>query len=333
MELSLLSLLCLLGALSRPGQAVQSSHVQVTIGGSSYEHGRKHELPHPASPPPPPAPAAYAPARRPHYPSPAPLHYAPEPAMPHMAAAAPHHPAAAPHHTAVHYAAAAPHYSHHQPRYMAHMAGPNCTLVDDMLVAEVCTPTLTTVCSKEELMIKRVVEKEQCQDITRTVCTESMVDIPSTICTYTYDNQQVMATAQNVEIRFEKMCREEMITVCEPAHSGYGYGGYGKQQCKEVGQQVCYNAPMASPIQEKVELSYPVPMMDCSQHVLSLPTVLCEDIMDKKCFMVPMAMDDKIVADKCTVDLGEPTCRPVELTVPKQVCRSMPSYQHGSYHM
>jgi len=215
---------------------------------------------------------------------------------------------------------------------MPEMQGHNCSLVKEMLVAEVCTPTLSTKCTKEELMIKRVVEKEQCQDITRTVCTETMEDVPTSICTYTYNTQQVMATAQNVEIRFEKMCREEMVTVCDPP-SGYGYSGYGKPHCKEVGQEVCYNSPMASPMQEKVEISYPVAAMDCSQHVIALPMVMCEDIMDKRCFMVPMAVDDVLMADKCTVEIGESACRPVELSLPKQVCRSpYPSHSSNNYN-
>lgn len=204
--------------------------------------------------------------------------------------------------------------------------------MDDMVSAKVCTPTLETKCTKEELMVTKVVDREQCQDITRTVCTESMMDVPSTICTYTYENQKIMASAQNVEITYEKMCHEEMMTVCEPAHNGYGYGHYGKQHCKEVGQEVCYNAPMAMPMEEMVELSFPVAMMDCSKRTISLPMVDCQDIMEKKCFLVPEAMEDMMMVEKCTVELGQPRCQMVELTLPKQVCKSDPGYHAASYH-
>jgi len=205
----------------------------------------------------------------------------------------------------------------------------NCTVMDEMVYAELCTPTLQTMCSQEKLMIKRVVEKEQCQDITKTVCMDDMMEVPNTVCTYTYKSEQMMATAQNVEISFERMCRDEKVTVCEPKYSGYGHQGYGPH-CKEVSQPICYNSPMAMPMKEEVTISYPVAVMECQEMPLMLPTVSCQEVMDKKCFMVPQAMDDELMVEKCSVEISAPSCRKVELTLPKQVCKGM-AYGHLHY--
>merc|ERR1739842_189849 len=84
----------------------------------------------------------------------------------------------------------------------------NCSVLDVVEPAEVCTPTIVTECAPVDLAIKIVVEKEQCYDVTRTVCTESIEEI---------------TTAKTVEVSFEKQCDTQMVTVCQPAQYGYGH--------------------------------------------------------------------------------------------------------------
>merc|ERR1712158_45156 len=156
----------------------------------------------------------------------------------------------------------------------------NCSVTDVVEKAEVCTPALETKCSSEELEIKRVLDTEQCYTVTRTVCSVSTETIDNQVCTYSYKPRTETTTAKTAEVSFEKQCKTQMVTVCQPAQYGYGhaYGehAYGENLCKEVAQETCYN--------------------------------------------VPVVEDDVEAVDKCVTVLADPDCQAVELTLPKQSC-------------
>merc|ERR1712203_281477 len=96
------------------------------------------------------------------------------PVVHHAAHHAVHH--AAPVHHAVHHAA--PAYGHPAPAYGHHAAyayeAPkhNCSVQDVVEAAEVCTPAFETVCAPVELPINKIIDVEQCYDVTRTVCSQ-----------------------------------------------------------------------------------------------------------------------------------------------------------------
>ena len=201
---------------------------------------------------------------------------------------------------------------YHQPKH-------NCSIVNEKKTVEVCTPAFETKCAPVDLTVKRIVEKEQCQDITRTVCSESMEIIPNEICTYTYMSKTEDTVARTVKVSFAKECLTQMVTVCQLS-KGYGYHSYGHQHCKEVSQETCYNVPIVKPVEEPVMVSYPEPVKKCADKSISLPRITCEDIIEKKCIMVPETMDDKEMVEKCETVLAAPACQMVDLTLPKQVC-------------
>merc|ERR550532_1884527 len=139
------------------------SFVKISAHGHSHEynHGELathtgHHVPHPAPAHPHPAPAPYHPAPAPYHP--APVHHAPAYGHPHHG------------------------YGYPEPK-------DNCTVVDVTETAEVCTPAFETVCADVEILTKIIVDKEQCDTITRTVCTESIEIIPQEICTYKYQQK------------------------------------------------------------------------------------------------------------------------------------------------
>merc|ERR1719288_368596 len=116
------------------------------------------------------APAHHAVAHAVHA---APVHHAVHHAPAHHVA---HHAVA--HHAVAHHAV------HHDPAYHApayHAPKHNCSVVDVVKTAEVCTPAFETVCADVELPIKKIIDVEQCYTVTRTVCTESIEVIPNEI--------------------------------------------------------------------------------------------------------------------------------------------------------
>merc|ERR1712226_1427120 len=138
----------------------------------------------------------------------------------HHAAHAVHH--AAPHH-AVHAVHAPVHHAvHHAPAYAYEAPKHNCSVQDVVEAAEVCTPAFETVCAPVELPIKKIIDVEQCYDVTRTVCSESIEVVENEICVYHYEQKSEETTAQTVEVTFERICDTQMVTVCQPT-PGYGY--------------------------------------------------------------------------------------------------------------
>merc|ERR1740131_413769 len=94
---------------------------------------------------------------------------------------------------AVHHAPVVAHHAvHHAPAYHApvyhgyEQPKHNCSVLDVVESAEVCTPALETVCNPVELTRKNVIDGEYCYVVTRTVCSESIEEIDNEVCTYSY---------------------------------------------------------------------------------------------------------------------------------------------------
>merc|ERR1712165_240958 len=235
---------------------------------------------------------------------------------------------AGPAHHAVHHAPAyghpAPAYGHPAPSY-GHHAGygyeqpkHNCSVVDVVEPADVCTPTIAKSCADVTLDIKLIESVEQCYTVTRTVCTESIEIIPNEVCSYSYEPKSEDTTGKTVEVAFAKESKTQMVTVCQHGHGGYG--GYGHQYCNEVAQETQYNVPSVPVVEPPVTVIVPEPKKTCVDKPISLPRVSCEDLVENKCIQVPEVEDSSVTVDKCTYALGEPACQKVELTLPKQVC-------------
>jgi len=216
------------------------------------------------------------------------------------------------------------------PAYPAYEAPKhNCSVLDVVEAAEVCTPAFTTVCEPVVLSRKNVVDKQQCYTVTRTVCTESVEEIDNEVCTYSYQPKTEATTAKTVEVTFKKECTHQMVTVCQPAPApayGAGYGApaygasYGHNYCKEVAQETCFNTPVVTPVLPPVEVVYPEPIKTCVNKPIALPKITCEDLSAEKCITVPAIEEVTETLEVCKTALGAPACQAVELTLPKQVC-------------
>merc|ERR1711994_28 len=245
------------------------------------------------------------------------VHHAAHHAVHHAAPV--HHAVHAPVHHAVHHATA---YGHGAPAYAYEAPKHNCSVQDVVEAAEVCTPAFETVCAPVELPIKKIIDVEQCYDVTRTVCSESIEVVENEICTYSYQQKTEETTAQTVEVTFERICDTQMVTVCQPT-PGYGYHSYGHNYCKEVAQETCYNVPVVTPVEPAVEVAYPEPIKTCVNKPIDLIVISCEDLTAEKCITVPEVMDDIEVEEKCITQLAAPACQTIDLTLPKQVCKEI----------
>ena len=213
--------------------------------------------------------------------------------------------------------------AHHTVAYQAYeQPKQNCSVLDVVEIADVCTPALDTVCTPIELSRKSIKDVEQCYTVTRTVCTESTEEIDNEVCTYSYQPKTEATTAKTVEVSFKKECENMMVTVCQP-NAGYGYHAYGHNYCKEVAQETCYNVPVLTVVEPAVDVIYPEPIKTCVNKPISLPRISCEDLSEEKCITVPEIEVVSETFEKCVTGLTDPACQAVELTLPKQVCKEI----------
>merc|ERR1719266_964385 len=218
------------------------------------------------------------------------------------------------HHAPVHHGFApvhAPVYGYEEPKH-------NCSVVDVVEIAEVCTPTIATECNDVDLPIKVIVDVPFSYTVKKTVCTESIEVIPQEVCVYSYKQVSEDTVAKTVEVTFEKVTDVQMVTVCQPGH--HGYGGYGHNYCKEVAQETAYNVPVVTAVDIPVTVAYPAPEKNCVDKPINLPVVSCAVIEEERTITVPTVEDSTVTVQKCIAKIGEPACQKVELTLPKQVC-------------
>merc|ERR1712088_361884 len=155
----------------------------------------------------------------------------------------------------------------------------NCSVTDVVEKTEVCTPALKTKCTSEELDIKRVLDTEQCYIVTRTVCSVSTETIDNQVCTYSYKPRTETTTAKTAEVSFEKQCKTQMVTVCQPAQYGYGHA-YGEHAYGEnLSEEKCITVPKVEDDVEAVDKCVTVLAdPDCQAVELTLPKQSCVEL-------------------------------------------------------
>ena len=204
----------------------------------------------------------------------------------------------------------------------------NCTVAQVKEDAETCTPTFTTVCEDVTVAVKRIVDKEQCYPVTRTVCSESIETIPNEICVYTYRPKDIETEAKTVSVVYTTPCVTQMVTVCDPGYQQYGYGH--EVHCKEVAQETCYNAPELKDDIQPQTLVVPEPTKVCVDKPLEVIRVSCEDIIAEKCITVPEVEEAEETHEVCRTEIGAPDCNPIVLDLPKERCIEIVyGYAHG----
>jgi len=207
----------------------------------------------------------------------------------------------------------------------------NCTIQDEKVVAEVCTPSFVPKCAPVTLKGTKVANKPKCLKISRTVCSQTTEETTVTLCAIKYEPKPDKAEATTIEIGFDKQCDKQMVNVCQPQYSqdSYGYSKGSYQHCKEIAQETCFNKPKVQPKKTEVDVRVPEPSQDCQPMRVELPTVECEVVEEERCVDLPALEAADVPAEQCTVDIGPPECKPVELVLPKQVCQEV-LYGHAS---
>ena len=74
-------------------------------------------------------------------------------------------------------------------------------------------------------MSSSIEEEEVCFDVVKTECKEKTESVDTEICTYVYEDMEVLQPAKTIEVEFEKKCQTHVVTVCEPGNKRYNLTG------------------------------------------------------------------------------------------------------------
>ena len=112
------------------------------------------------------------------------------------------------------------------------------------------------------------------------------------------------------------------VTNCKATGYGGGYGQGEHQVCAEEYQTQAYSVPLVTaPLDITVDLTNPEPVQTCVIKDIILTEVVCEDIVEQKCFNVAILVDAVNVVDQQEIIVGEPNCNEVTLELPTQHCK------------
>merc|ERR1712179_780262 len=212
-------------------------------------------------------------------------------------------------------------------------AAPECTIKCDIhnttQQAAICTPKLETNCSLLTVHSKAIEEREQCEDVVRTVCKITTAEIDNEVCTYSYHNQTESTIVRNVGVNFETVGNRNIDKVCRLAKTPHGLDNRQPldtftYQYQNIPSTTWSKFPKVTPVENSVFVVFPKPIKTCVNKPISLPRITCELVTVRKCFTVPEVVVFSQGFEVCTTSLGAPSCNTVELTLPTQVCRQVP---------
>jgi len=177
-----------------------------------------------------------------------------------------------------------------------------CEDKDQSDTVQVCTPSFETRDSAQQFYSLRPASSQYCFNVTKTVCEERSQTVSKEVCTYEYEQKEVIAPARLAEIGFERKREPLKISTCEKKLVKDGYKEKEISACYLQYVDVPYRIPTVSErIEEFIELSAPVPEKKCRLVKYDVPEVVCKDSVNKECVTLEYLEKDSVRAQTSQV--------------------------------
>jgi len=218
------------------------------------------------------------------------------------------------------------HQQHQEPRPVQYrQEGPGvetrsgCTVNHLDQRGEVCVPTFTTDCVKEDLSNGVVIQhRENCYPVTKTVCTEDHEIEDMEVCATRLNLISLEAEAKVVSAVWTEKCEAEKTCVPSPGYHP-GHPGHHGQHCTV--RHVCEQSPSLLPLSKVVSVKLPQPVETCLIKQVLLPRIKCQQVTETRCSMAASTQPAAPVKmDKCSVEVDDLQCTELLLQLPRQVC-------------
>lgn len=197
----------------------------------------------------------------------------------------------------------------------------HCRNTTNTHTQEICVPAFTETVTPVTLAVVEVEDNDYCYQQIKTVCTETSTISSHELCTYSYVPKTESLPARVTQVTYEEKSETMKVTNCKA--SGYGDAYKGEHQvCGQEYQTQAYSVPLVTvPLDISVELTNPTPVQTCVIKDITLTEVVCEDIVEERCFNVARLVDAVNVIDQQEIVVGEPNCNTVTLELPTQHCK------------
>ncbi|TRY67396.1 hypothetical protein TCAL_03739 [Tigriopus californicus] len=227
------------------------------------------------------------------------------------------------------------HYDHgyFRPSYRGHKSVPlpvGCQTEFAAYKSSVCIPTVSRNCQQESVPISRIKMEQKCTELKVPECQVSKKEKVVEICGRTFEQIEEKDLIKSYKVDYAHRCEYLNHTICPyetkyPYRHAYGYQ-HTNHHCKEELRQQCFQVPFARPLEVEMTFVYPKEKEECSSETIEFATVECDEQTEEFCTQIPVLEQDEQIVQTCQVTLDEEkTCKYVEFTLPKTICRSRPN--------
>jgi len=194
----------------------------------------------------------------------------------------------------------------------------------------ICLPKAKTSRSPVRLPSAKLEEHSTCLDLGRTVCNESSAVLSREVCTYEYQQTDVLAPAQTVDLTYQPRVEKLGVTRCHVEKEKHGYKQVEVEKCILEYVDAPYILPeMAINVDEFMKLQLPEPEKRCTVFQYELPEVVCGEHLRHHCIQVSHLKPYQVTeyADAATLAYGG-SCDSRTLSQDQEICTTQKKVKH-----
>ena len=151
----------------------------------------------------------------------------------------------------------------------------------------VCLPKPTAKGTPVKLPTAKIEEEAVCLDVSRAICNETSAVLSREVCTYEYNQADVLAPVQSAELTFRPRVEKLGVTRCHVVPEKHGYRTVEVEKCVMEFIDAPYILPdIAIKVDDFLQLQLPEPEKRCSVFNYELPEVLCGEHTRHQCVNV-----------------------------------------------
>ena len=150
-----------------------------------------------------------------------------------------------------------------------------------------CLPKPSSKGTPVKLPTAKIEEEAVCLDVSRAICNETSAVLSREVCTYQYNQADVLAPVQSAELTFRPRVEKLGVTRCHVVPEKHGYRTVEVEKCVMEFIDAPYILPdIAIKVDDFLQLQLPEPEKRCSVFNYELPEVLCGEHTRHQCVNV-----------------------------------------------
>merc|ERR1711936_812051 len=185
-----------------------------------------------------------------------------------------------------------------------------------------CLPKPSSKGTPVKLPTAKIEEEAVCLDVSRAICNETSAVLSREVCTYQYNQADVLAPVQSAELTFRPRVEKLGVTRCHVVPEKHGYRTVEVEKCVMEFIDAPYILPdIAIKVDDFLQLQLPEPEKRCSVFNYELPEVLCGEHTRHQCVNVAHLVPYQVTEHADTVGLGYGgSCNSQTLSQEQQIC-------------